>query len=189
MRTLSIAVLSLLLGSSVGHAGRALVYARLSLVQAQCGQLTIAPCAPAFAFKSGVAALTTLREPAPTCPRTGLPEEAKAGTVTLTGVTKDGAPFTGTLPTETVLKPTFGANPASSCVLAGIPSAPVVGVVGDLTCRNGKCRARLKPPVCLPAECADVPVTAELVSFKVLDGSGNPEAVVATPGTFIAPKR
>lgn len=186
MRILPIAVLSLGLAVAV-HAGRAPVYAKLALVQAQCGQIQYAPCAPAFAFKTATAVLTGSKQPNPTCPKTSMPAEAKAGTVKMTGVTKDGAPFTGTLPSETILKTTFGNNPESACVLVGTQFTGL-SLVGDLACRSGKCRANIIPIFCLPPDCADVPITTELVSFKVLDDSGNPDAAIATPGTLIAPR-
>jgi len=189
MRTLFVAVISLVLELSVAHAGRGFVYAHFALVQAQCGQITFAPCAPAFAFKTGVVELSGLREPAPTCPKTGLPTEAKAGTVKLTGVTKNGAPFTGTLPTETQLNTTFGTSATTTCVLAGLSTGPFPSLSGDVACRNGKCRGTILPIVCLPAECADVPITTEFVSFKLMDDSGVATAVIATPGAVIATKR
>jgi hypothetical protein len=189
MRTLSIVVLSLTLGPCVAHGGRAFVYARFALVQAQCGQITFGPCAPAFAFKTGTVELNGQREPAPTCPKTGLPAEAKAGTVKMTGVTKDGTPFSGTLPAQAFLNTTFGVNASSTCVLAGIGTGPLLALEVGLVCRSGKCRGTILPIACLPADCADVAITTEFVSFKVLDDSGNPEAVIATPGAVIAPRR
>lgn len=173
---------------SLARAGKAPAYATLALVPAQCGQLTYGPCAPAFAFKSATLLLTGSKEPTPACPKTGDPSEAKAGSVRMTGVTKNGAPFTGSLPTETVLKTTFGENPNSTCVL---PGTQFVGssLMGDVVCRNGKCKGTIIPIFCLPPDCIDVAITTEFVSFKVMDDSGSPDGIVAAPGTVIAPKR
>ncbi len=172
---------------------------KLTLVQAQCAATLPAlpgPCSPSFAFKRGTAVLKNVREPAPTCPRTGNPEEAKGGEVTLLGVTKGGAAFTGRLPAQVVLKTTFGSDPNGNCALVNV-QIETLSLIGMLDCRNGKCRGSLFPIACLPAQCADTPITSELGRFVdmngqrfgplvVMDDAGNP---LATPGLFLAPSK
>jgi hypothetical protein len=188
MRTLSIAVGVLALICSPAQAGRGLVYARFALVRAQCGQIGFGPCSPAFDFKRGVVELSGAREPTPTCPKTHQPSEAKAGTVKVTGLTKNGAPFTGTLTTETDLITTFGKSDTSACELKDTSTGVLPSLVGDVTCKNGKCRGTLIPIICLPPQCADVAITTQFAAFYLNDDA-NPPEVIATPGTVIMPKR
>ncbi len=168
-------------------AGAPRVAGKFALVQAYCGTVTAVPCAPAFAFKTGAVVLYTETQPGPTCPRTGQPTDAKAGLVTLVGVTKNGAPFSGQLPAETTLKTSFGNSP--SCALSGVPPFNTVSLTGTVTCRSGKCKGTLFPIACLPKNCASVAITSEFVSLVVHDDSGDPTVVLATPGLFVAPAK
>lgn len=158
----------------------------LTLVQAWCDAAPPVPCAPAFAFKSGTATLSSAKPGQPSCPKTGQPTEAKGGDVRLVGVTKGGAPFTGSLPVEVVLRTTFGADPTGNCSFAGIPPIVTPSLQGTVACNAGKCRGAVYPIACLDPPCADVSITSELVSFRVGDDAGN---ALAVPGTFVFPGR
>lgn len=161
---------------------------RLSLVRAQCAGPPPGPCAPAFAFTRGTAVISSQRQPKPACPRTGMPTETAAGTVVLTGVTKDGTPFEGSLPVEVLLNTTFGRDSNGNCELSEFNTGPFPSMAGSLQCRRGKCRGQLFPVACLPKNCADAAITSEFVSLRVLDdgpeGSAQP---IATVGTAVAP--
>jgi hypothetical protein len=135
------------------------------------------------------------REPNPTCPKTGQPTEAPAATVQMRGVSKSGAPFSGSLSVTATLKTTFGDDPNGNCELRNA-QVIVPSLDGTLTCKNGTCKGTLYPAFCLPAQCADVPILSELGSVEVngltfgavlvLDDAGLP---LATPGTALAPGR
>lgn len=160
----------------------------LPLVQAQCEGTPPGPCQPAFAFRSGTAVLTTAKEPAPTCPRTGKPSETPGGQVTLAGVTRDGAPYAGTLAVEVTNLTTFGSD-GGDCVLNGL-QITTLSLQGTLSCKAGKCKGAVLPFACLPRECADVPVTSELRLLEVLDAPTlEGGRAVARPGVFVAPGR
>jgi hypothetical protein len=160
---------------------------RMGLVQAYCGTVSAAPCAPAFGFTAGEAVLFAEHEPGPTCPRTGQVTEAKAGVVSLTGLKKNGTPFSGQLPVETTLKTSFGNGPG--CPLSGVPPFQVVSLTATLTCRAGHCKGVLLPIQCLPKSCAGTRLTSEFVSLVVHDDSGDPTVALATPGLVVAPTR
>jgi hypothetical protein len=158
----------------------------LTLVQRQCDTTPPSPCAPAFAFKSGTATLTSAKQPGPTCPRTGSPTESKGGQVVLKGVTKDGAPFSGSLPVEVVLRTAFLTDPTGDCPFAGIPPIELPSLAGTATCNNGNCKGTLFPIACLDPSCADTPVISEFISLTVFDDAGN---ALAVPGTVLVPVR
>lgn len=166
--------------------GTGIAPSKLTLVQAQCDGTPGVPCAAAFAFKSGSATLTSSKQPGPTCPKTGEPTESKGGDVTLLGVTKNGAPFTGALPAEVVLRTTFGTDPTGDCPFAAILPITTPSLQGTLTCANGRCKGSLHPIACLDPSCADVAVISEFVSLKVFDDAGN---ALAVPGTILVPQR
>jgi hypothetical protein len=192
-----IGLVLLLVTAPVAFAGKQPVN-RLALIQASCFDAAAVrpiPCSPSFRFASGSATLVGGKEPGPTCPKSNGQDrtEAKAGDVRLTGVTKDGAPFSGTLTAGVWYKTTFGADPNGDCPLANIQVPNFASLDATLACKNGKCRGTLHPVQCLPKECADVPVLSELGSvivngqafgpLVVLDEAGNP---LATPGTAVA---
>ena len=184
MRTLLIGFVSLVLAIPV-HAGRAPAFAKLALVPAQCGTTTFGPCAPEFAFRSGTVTLFGSREPAPTCPGSSLPTQ-KVGTVTLKGLTMNGEAFGGVLHSQTVLKSTFGNE--GTCSLRDT-QVIVPSLTGDLTCKAGNCRGVLLQVACLPSDCVHSTITTEFVSFIVFADAMHPEAVIAAPGTILAPLR
>jgi hypothetical protein len=185
MRTLI--TVAVVLTAAGAAAGAPRLAGKLGLVQAYCGTVTAAPCAPAFAFKSGTVLLFGENEPGPTCPRTGQPTEVKGGSITLIGVTKNGAPFSGQLPAETTLKTSFGNSP--SCSLSGVAPFVTVSLMATVACRSGKCKGTLIPVACLPKNCASVAITSEFVSLVVHDDSGDPNVALATPGLLIAPTK
>lgn len=191
--------LALGLVAGMAHAAKLPPPNRLTLVQASCAFAPPAPpgpCSPAFRFTSGTAVMKALREPQPTCPKTGDPTEAPGGDIRLTGVTKDGAPFTGSLAAQVALKTTFGDDPNGNCELRNVQVPSLPSLTGTLACRNGKCKGTLYPIACLPSQCADTPITSEFGSIEVgpqsfgplvvLDDAGNP---LATVGTTLAPGR
>ena len=184
MRTLLIGFVSLVLAAHA-RAGRAPAFAKLALVPAQCGTTTFGPCAPTFAFRSGTVTLFGAREPAPTCPGSSVPTQ-KVGTVTMKGLTMNGTSFDGVLHSQTVLKTTFGSE--GSCSLRDtqviVPSLSV-----DLTCKGGSCRGVLLQVACLPSDCVHSSITTEFVSFSIFEDPMDPNAVIATPGTILAPLR
>jgi len=184
VRMLLIGFVSVVLAGRA-QAGRAPAFAKLSLVPAQCGTTTFGPCTPAFAFRSGSVVLFGSREPAPTCPGSGVPEQ-KVGLVILKGLTMNGASFSKTLHSETVLKTTFGNE--GSCSLRGT-QVIVPSLTGDLSCKAGSCRGVLLQVACLPADCVHTSITTEFVSFRVFEDAMDPTAIIAAPGTFLAPLR
>lgn len=181
-------LLALVLASGAADAKKAggLPPSTLTLVQAQCDTTPPTPCAAAFAFKSGVATLTSAKQPGPTCPKTGAPTESKGGAVTLKGVTKGGAAFSGSLAVEVVLRTSFLTDPTGDCPFAGIPPITIGSLAGTATCANGTCKGTLYPIACLDPTCADTPIITELVSLTVFDDAGNKLAV---PGTILVPVR
>ena len=155
----------------------------LNLVRAQCPGPPAGPCAPDFTFARGSITLLGSKEPRPTCPKTSKPEESPAGTVKMTGVTKAGAPFSGTLTATVVYTATFGADANGNCDLRGsLPAVP--SLLADVTCSRGRCKGTLIPIACLPKQCADALVVTELSSIQITDGT----TPVARPGTILAPQ-
>lgn len=154
---------------------------RLTLVQAQCPGPPPAPCSPAFSFASGTALLTGSKQPGPTCPGGKAP---RGGQVRLSGVEKNGAPFSGVLKASVTLKTTFAPDAHNgNCELSGI-QIPLPSLGGNVSCRNGKCKGDLIGAGCLPKTCADTLLTSEFVSLVVTDDADQP---LATPGTFVPP--
>jgi len=182
-QAVSIVVLAAALAGTASAKPAGLV---LPLVQAQCPGAV--PCQPAFAFRSGVAQLIGAREPAPTCPKTGKPSETPGGSVKLTGVTRNGTPYDGSLAVEVTNLTTFGSD-AGDCPLNGLQiETPTLN--GTLACKGGRCRGSVLPAACLPRECADVPVTTELRALEVLDAPTlEGGKAIARPGLFIAPAK
>lgn len=158
----------------------------LPLVPAQCPGPVL--CMPDFAFKSGVAVLTAAKQPAPTCPKTGRPSETPGGTIRLSGVTLRNAPFTGALTTEVTNQTTFGSD-GGDCPLNALQiTTPTLQ--GRLSCKGGRCKGVVFPVACLPAECADVPVTTESQLLEVLDvPTLEGGKAIARPGFIVAPLR
>jgi hypothetical protein len=183
MRT-STALLLVILGVVPALARKAPAYATLALVQAQCAGMPPVPCSP-MTFTRGTAVLRTQREPSPTCPRTGMPGESEAGEVSLVGVSKGGAAFSGSLPVQVTLKTTFGSDPNGNCSLTGI-QIELPSLTGTLACRAGRCKGPLLPIACLEKLCADTPVTTELSGLVVQDDGGKD---LARPGVVIAPAK
>src|SRR5262249_12487253 len=137
----------------------------LPLVAAQCAGP--APCNPDFTFKAGSAELTGAKEPAPTCPKTGKPTETPGGSVRLTGLAKNGAPYSGNLVAEVTNQTTFGTD-GGDCELDNLQiTTPTLQ--GTLACKAGRCKGVVVPTACLPSQCADVPVTTEFRLLEVLD--------------------
>jgi hypothetical protein len=172
---------------------------KLNLVTANCNALPPAvpgPCSTSFKFTGGQVVMKSEKQPGPTCPKTGQPTETPGGSIALKGVTKDGAPFSGSLPAQAALKTTFGSDPNNNCELHDIQVPNLTSLQGTLTCKNGTCKGIVYPIQCLPAQCADTPIVSELGSvelngasfgpFLVLDDAGKP---LATPGTFLVPSR
>lgn len=158
----------------------------LPLVQAQCAGAVA--CQPAFAFRSGVAQLTSAREPAPTCPKTGKPSETPGGTVKLVGVTRDGTPYGGSLAVEVTNLTTFGSD-AGDCPLDGL-QIETPSLIGTLACKGGHCKGSVLPAACLPRECADVSITTEFRILEVLDAPTlEGGKAIARPGLFVAPAK
>src|SRR5262249_48229439 len=154
----------------------------LTLVQAQCSGTPPGPCST-MTFTRGTAVLRTEREPGPTCPKTGQPTESAAGEVSLVGVAKGGAPFSGSLGVDITLKTTFGRDPNGNCSLSAI-QIELPSLMSTLTCRNGRCKGPVLPIACLEKFCADTPVTTELSSLVVHDDGGKD---LARPGAVITP--
>jgi len=179
-----LAVLGLLIAASTVTArGKKLPPpSKLNLVQAQCPGNPPGPCSPSFAFTSGTAILVAQKEPDPACHD---PERAKGGEVRLAGVTKDGAPFSGTLLAQAELQTTFGKDANGNCELQNL-QVRVPSLSGEVTCRAGKCKGTLLSVACLPGTCADTLITTEFISLVVQDDAGRS---LATPGTFVAPAR
>lgn len=186
MRLVILLLCALLAATADAKKGGGIPPSTLTLVQSQCDTTPPTPCAAAFAFKSGVATLTSAKQPGPTCPKTGSPTESKGGAVTLKGVTKSGAAFSGSLAVEVVLRTSFGADPSGDCAFAGIPPIELPSLAGTASCTNGTCKGTLHPIACLDPTCADTPVITELISLTVFDDAGNKLAV---PGTVLVPVR
>ena len=183
MRRQLVTVLVLLTGFA-GEAAARGPKMLLPLVRAQCPGP--APCLPAFAFRIGAASLTAQKEPAPTCPKTGRPSDTSGGTVRLAGVTKDGAPYNGSLAVEVTNQTTFGSD-AGDCPLNGL-QIETPTLLGTLACKAGRCKGSLLPFACLPRECADVPITTEFRLLEVLDApTVEGGKAIARPGLFVAP--
>jgi len=171
---------------------------KLALVQAQCAPPLPAlpgPCSPHFTFASGTAVLKGAKEPTPTCPRTNMPEETPAGDVKLLRVTKDGAPFTGQLTLQGVLKTTFGVDPNGNCALAGV-QIETPSLMGTVSCKKGTCKGALIQAACLPKTCADTPIVSEFGRVELNGPKFGPILVLddaqlplATPGTILSPAR
>ena len=170
---------------------------RMNLVPASCAALPPAvpgPCSAAFRFASGTVTMKSLRQPQPTCPKTGKPTEAPGATIKMTGVTKAGSPFTGSLDAQVNFKTTFGDDPNGNCELRKLVVPNLPSLLGTVACKNGKCEGTVYPIQCLPSQCADTPVVSELGSVQavgqtfgpivVFDDAGQP---LATPGTSLAP--
>jgi hypothetical protein len=170
--------------------------AKMNLVQASCNALPPGPCSAAFRFASGTVIMKSLRQPAPTCQKTGQPTDAPGANLQMRGVTKNGSPFAGSLPVTVNFKTTFGDDPNGNCELRNVQVPNLASLVGTLECKNGTCKGTAYPIACLPAQCADTPVVSELGSVEqngqtfgpvlVLDDAGVP---FATPGTALAPGR
>ena len=183
MRTL-VAAMLIVSSAMPALARKAPAYATLALVQAQCGGTIPVPCS-AMTFTRGTVVLRTQREPAPTCPKTGQPGEADAGEVSIVGVAKGGAPFSGSLGVDVTLKTTFGPDPNANCSLSGIQIV-IPSLMATLTCRNGRCKGPVLPIQCLEKNCANTPVTTEFVSLVVHDDAGQD---LARPGVMIVPSK
>ena len=178
--------LLVLLATCAGTAGARGPKLILPLVRAQCPGAV--PCLPAFAFRTGAAQLTSAKEPAPSCPKSGKPSETPGGTVQMAGVTKDGAPYTGSLAVEVTNQTTFGSD-GGDCSLNGLQiTTPTLQ--GTLACKSGRCKGLVLPIACLPAECADVGVTTEFQLLEVLDAPTlEGGKAIARPGFVVAPLR
>lgn len=156
----------------------------LPLVRAQCPGAV--PCLPAFAFRTGAAQLTSAKEPAPSCPKSGKPSETPGGTVQMAGVTRDGAPYTGSLAVEVTNQTTFGSD-GGDCSLNGL-QIETPTLLGTLDCKAGRCNGKLLPSACLPRECIDAPITTEFRLLEVLDvPTLEGGKAIARPGLFVAP--
>jgi hypothetical protein len=186
MRTV-VAALLIVSSAVPALARKAPAYATLALVQAQCNRTPPAPPTPcsAMTFTRGTAVLRTQREPSPTCPKTGQPGESSAGDVSLLGVAKGGAPFSGSLAVDVTLKTTFGQDPNGNCSLAGT-QIELPSLMANLSCRNGRCKGPVLPIACLEKLCANTPVTTEFVSLVVHDDAGQD---LARPGVTIVPAK
>jgi hypothetical protein len=185
--------------AAVAHAAKLPPPNKLNLIQASCNALPPAvpgPCSTAFRFTLGTAILRSAREPGPTCPKTGQPTEYVAGDVKLTGVSKNGTPFTGSLGAQMNLKTTFGDDPNGNCELRNIQVGNYPSLTGTIACKHGTCKGPLYAVACLPAQCADTPVFSEFGSVTVngqtfgalliSDDAGNP---LATEGTVLSPAK
>jgi hypothetical protein len=154
---------------------------RLSLVQAQCPGVPPGPCSPAFTFATGTAVLIGQRQPVPTCPGQKPPV---GGKVTLTKVTKNGALFTGSLRAGMTLNTTFMADTHNgNCELSGI-QIELEALIGEVACKNGKCKGTMVGIGCVPTTCADTFFVTEFGPLVVTDDTG---LRLATPGTFVPP--
>src|SRR5215813_5752807 len=104
--------------------------ARFNLVQASCNGQPAGPCSPNFRFTSGTVTMKSLRQPQPTCPKTGKPTEAPGASVQMRGVTKSGAAFTGSLNVSVNFKTTFGPDPNGNCELHDVLVANLTSLTG-----------------------------------------------------------
>jgi hypothetical protein len=124
--------------------------------------------------------------------------DSPGATVQMRGVTKDAAPFSGSLHVTVSLKTTFGDDPNGNCELRNtqVP-ALIPSLDGMLTCKNGTCKGTAYPIACLPPQCADTPLVSELGSVKIESGQTFGPVLVfddaglpfATPGTALAAAR
>src|SRR5262249_56241291 len=114
--------------------------------------------------------------------------ETPGGSVKLTGVTRNGAPYDGSLAVEVTNLTTFGSD-GGDCPLNGLQiETPTLN--GTLACKGGRCRGSVLPAACLPRECADVPVTTELRALEVLDAPTlEAGKAIERPGLSIAPAK
>jgi hypothetical protein len=189
--------IALVLVTALAHAAKLPPPMRLNLIQASCAVLPPAlpgPCSAMFRFANGTVTMKALRQPQPTCPKTGKPTEAPGGTITMTGVTKSGAPFSGSLDAQVSFKTTFGDDPNGNCELRNVVVPNLPSLLGTVACKNGKCKGTVYPIQCLPSQCADTPISSEFGSVAavgqtfgpvlVFDDAGRP---LATPGTALAP--
>jgi len=180
----SLVILFALLVTCAGEAGARGPKLVLPLVRAQCPGSV--PCLPAFAFRTGSAQLTAAKEPAPSCPKTGKPEETPGGTVQMAGVTKNGAPYTGSLTVEVTNQTTFGSD-GGDCSLNGL-QIETPTLLGTLACSGGRCKGKVLPSACLPRECTDTPITTEFRLLEVLDAPTlEGGRAIARPGLFVPP--
>jgi hypothetical protein len=157
-----------------------------NLVPAQCDDpqpTPPGPCAPDFTFTRGVVTLLGQKQPKPSCPKTGKPEESPAGSIKMSGVTSAGAPFSGSLVANVTFTATFGVDPNTNCDLRGV-RLTVPSLSAAITCANGNCKGTFLPIACLPKQCADARVVTELEKIEVLNGT----TVVARPGTILVPQ-
>ncbi len=157
---------------------------KLPLVQAYCDTPSIGPCSTAT-FATGTVVLMGGKQPGPTCPKTGQPADAAAGTVKLIGVTRNGTPLDGAslLTASVFYKTTFGTDPDGNCGLAGL-QIDTLAATATLSCKKGRCSGTFHPIACLPKTCADTRVTTELSNLVVNDDA---QLALARPGTFLAP--
>jgi hypothetical protein len=170
---------------------------KFNLVQASCNGTPPGPCSPNFRFASGIVVMKPIRQPQPTCPKTGQPTEAPGATLQMRGVTKSGAPFSGSLNLEVWLKTTFGDDSNGNCEFRNIQVGNFQSLIGTLACKNGTCKGTAYPVGCLPRQCADAAVLSELGSVQVTGGLTFGPVLVyddaglpfATPGTALAPAR
>jgi hypothetical protein len=184
--------------AAVAQAGKLPPPMKMNLIQASCVSLQTGngvPCSSTFTFTAGQVVMKSLKQPQPTCPKTGKPTEAPGGTITMKGVTKSGAPFTGSLDAQVFFKTTFGADPTGNCELANLSTGNFLSLTGTVECKNGKCKGTVYPIACLSPQCADTPIFSEFGSVKVeatgqsfgpivvFDDAGNP---LATPGSALA---
>ena len=170
---------------------------RFNLIQASCNAASPAvpgPCSATFRFASGTVIMKSIRQPQPTCPKTGKVTEAPGGTIQMKGVTKSGSAFTGSLVAKASLKTTFGSDPNGNCELREAQVPNFVSLEGTLACKNGKCKGVIYPVGCLPKQCADTPVSSELGTVVVQPQSFGPVLVLddagvpfATPGVLLVP--
>jgi hypothetical protein len=137
--------------------------------------------------------MKALKQPQPTCPKTGKPTEAPGGAITMKGVTKSGAAFTGSLDAQVYFKTTFGTDPTGDCELQSLTTGNLLSLVGTVECKGGKCKGTVYPIQCLPSQCADTSITSEFGFVEsggqkfgflvVFDDAGN---ALATPGSALA---
>ena len=187
-----------LLGAATGHAAKLPPPMKMNLIQASCVSLQTGngqPCSSTFTFTAGQVVMKAIKQPQPTCPKTSKPTEAPGGTITMKGVTKSGAPFSGNLDAQVFFKTTFGADPTGNCELANLSTGNLLSLIGTVECKSGKCKGTVYPIACLPPQCADTSITSEFGSVRVdaigqsfgpihvFDDAGNP---LATPGSALA---
>jgi hypothetical protein len=104
----------------------------------------------------------------------------------MAGVTRDGAPYTGSLAVEVTNQTTFGSG-GGDCPLNGL-QIETPTLLGTLDCKAGRCSGKLLPSACLPRECIDAPITTEFRLLEVLDvPTLEGGKAIARPGLFVAP--